>query len=604
MSVSSGPSRRGLLLAVFAPVLSFILLGLVAFGALASAGVRSYFFELSSYELGELAGVAARAIRPLAEGEAPPEELDAFVDSLAGDSPVRLTYMDPSGKVLADSSAEPVIMQDHGDRSEVREALERGRGFARRRSASVAAELAYAAVALKRDDGSVLGIARASLPVTVVTSQVSALSRRLALIGLFIAFGAGLSAFALARNVARSVGRIREGALAFAQGRLDAPPLPVSGPREIAELASSLNRMAAELDGRMNLIRDQKREAEAVLSGMSEGVIVLRADLAVRSANPAAERLFGTASAGRSLIEFCRNTELAEFAAAALAAREGMETTIAVSRPREAAGQAEERIEERSVRVTSSPLGDGQAVLVLNDLTRMNRLETVRRDFVANVSHELKTPLTVVRTALETLQGMESGWAGAEAEAARRFLSSAARQAERLSAIIEDILALARIEEEEGKGIDLERSPLRPVLESTIEAIRPLAEAKSITLSLDCPEALDCPMKAPLVAQAVSNLADNAVKYSESGTAVRIEAEAVEGFARISVIDEGHGIPAKDRHRVFERFYRVDPSRSRELGGTGLGLSIAKHIAKAHGGSVTLESEEGRGSTFTILLPR
>jgi two-component system phosphate regulon sensor histidine kinase PhoR len=240
------------------------------------------------------------------------------------------------------------------------------------------------------------------------------------------------------------------------------------------------------------------------------------------------------------------------------------------------------------------------AVVVLNDVTRLKRLETVRRDFVANVSHELKTPVTAVKAAVETLQG---GALHDAAEAAR-FTEMIVRQADRLGSIIEDLLSLSRIEqEEEGAGLALAREAIGPVLAAAAQACAPSAAARSVGIAVRCPEDLRAAINPQLLENAVVNLIDNAVKHSEPGREVVVEGTAEEGGTVIRVIDRGCGIEPRHLPRLFERFYRVDRARSRRLGGTGLGLAIVKHIVQAHRGEVSVESQLGEGSTFTIRLP-
>jgi two-component system phosphate regulon sensor histidine kinase PhoR len=247
----------------------------------------------------------------------------------------------------------------------------------------------------------------------------------------------------------------------------------------------------------------------------------------------------------------------------------------------------------------NAPGGVSGAVIVLNDITRARRLETVRREFVANVSHELRTPLTAIRGFVETL---EDG--SLPPEKAAHFLDVIARQVDRMNAIVEDLLLLARVEEHEGTG-DTEREEVRlaDVLGAAVELCEPKAAAKRIAIDVQC--AADRPVRVngALLEQAVVNLVDNAVKYSDADTTVRVEAALEGDDAVITVIDRGQGIEAPHLDRIFERFYRVDKGRSRKVGGTGLGLSIVKHVAQMHGGTVTVTSSPGAGSTFTIRLP-
>jgi two-component system phosphate regulon sensor histidine kinase PhoR len=236
----------------------------------------------------------------------------------------------------------------------------------------------------------------------------------------------------------------------------------------------------------------------------------------------------------------------------------------------------------------------------LNDVTRLRRLENIRRDFVANVSHELKTPVTAIKGSVETLLD----GALQKPEDARRFLEIVTRQADRLNAIIDDLLSLSRIEQEaERHEIPLQRSHLNEVLRGAVQACEVGAAAKSIRIGLSCPEPLLARINPPLLEQAIVNLIDNAVKYSRPESEVRVEARPENGEILILVRDHGCGIGKEHLPRLFERFYRVDKARSRKEGGTGLGLAIVKHIVQAHAGTVTVASVPGEGSTFTIHLP-
>jgi two-component system phosphate regulon sensor histidine kinase PhoR len=262
---------------------------------------------------------------------------------------------------------------------------------------------------------------------------------------------------------------------------------------------------------------------------------------------------------------------------------------------------------DRTIRLRGTALrdvsGDGGAVIVLDDVTDVQRLEAVRRDFVANVSHELKTPIASIKGFVETLL---DGAADDPADN-KRFLGIVARQADRLAAIIEDLLALSRIEQSEGAGnLPLERASLADVLAAAVADCGPRGTERSVHLETDCDPDLTADVNAPLLEQAIINLVDNAIKYSEPGHTVWItaarEGDGADGLV-IRVRDEGCGIEAEHLPRLFERFYRVDKARSRKLGGTGLGLAIVKHIVQAHGGTVGVESLPGQGTTFTLRLP-
>ena len=240
-------------------------------------------------------------------------------------------------------------------------------------------------------------------------------------------------------------------------------------------------------------------------------------------------------------------------------------------------------------------------LLVINEVTQLRRLENLRKDFVANVSHEIKTPLTAIKGFVETLhQGNVD-----EPEESERFLGIIQKHVDRLSSIIDDLLSLSRIEQEdERQAIEFENKPIKDIFESAVQICRSKAEEKKIDLHLACEENLSSYMDPTLLEQAVVNLLDNAIKYSEPNSAIHLTANLSDSEVKIIVEDQGIGIAKKHLSRLFERFYRVDKARSRKLGGTGLGLAIVKHIAQAHGGQVTVKSTAGKGSTFTIHLPK
>ena len=399
----------------------------------------------------------------------------------------------------------------------------------------------------------------------------------------------------VSRRLSRPLEEMKRGAEHFARGELHYR-LAMPASEEMAGLALALNQMAQELDERLRGITIQRNEQEAILASMVEGVLALDSDQRLLSLNQAAAemlRIKREQAAGRSLPAAVRNLDLQKFVEQALAAGEPVEGELALPEG------------GRFLQAHGTGLLDPQgqrlgAVIVLHDITRLRRLETVRRDFVANVSHELKTPITSIKGYIETLQE----GAIREPQEAERFLDILAKQADRLNAIVDDLLSLAKLEQEaEEAKIVLEPGPLAAVLQAAISSCAGQAEAKKISIELACAPDLQARMAAPLLEQAVLNLLDNAIKYSEPERKITVEASRSETEVLIRVRDQGWGIEKEHLPRIFERFYRVDKGRSRKLGGTGLGLSIVKHIALAHGGEVKVESRPGSGSTFTICLP-
>lgn len=427
-------------------------------------------------------------------------------------------------------------------------------------------------------------------------------SQRTILIGyLALALAAAAAGYGLAKRTARPVQELAAAVTRLAGGAFETP-IPTPELAELSSLAAAIGLLREQLVERGLTIGRQGSQQEAVLGSMIEGVLAIDARQRIVSMNLAAADLLGLDPSivmHRPLQEVVPNPDLRRFALRAIDCSQPLEDDLLLR-----------GLRDRTIRVRGTALrdlsGDGGAVIVLNDVTDIQHLENVRRDFVANVSHELKTPIASIKGFVETLL---DGAADNPVDN-QRFLTIIAKQAERLEAIIEDLLALSRIEQSEGeRSLPVERVRLADLLAAVMTDCLPRAIERSIGLQLSCPDALEAEMNAPLLEQAMINLVDNAIKYSEPGKTVWLTAAHAEHAGvgmdevRVSVRDEGCGIEASHLPRLFERFYRVDRARSRKLGGTGLGLSIVKHIMQAHGGSVTVESSPGIGSTFTIQLP-
>lgn len=586
--------RRRLFWQIFPAFLLVSALTLAAAGAFMLKAVTSFHIEQVRDDL----EARARLLVPQARGwilDGQLAEMDGQIGPLAARTGTRITIVDADGRVLAESDATAALMESHADRDEVREALAGGVGRSIRSSDTVQAGLVYVAVAIEGDAGAPLGVVRTALPLTDVHAQLATLRRALTATGLAAVLLGALLSWWIARRLSRPLEAMRHAAERYAGGDLQAP-MPRTSTLEIAALADSVRTMARQLTRRAHEEARLRNEKQSVLSSMSEGVVAVDGEARVIEINQAAVRLLAIDQshvAGRSIQETIRNAELQRFILRALQDDGTLESDIEVH------GEA-----RRHLRATGTPMRDANgrpvgAVVVLHDMTRMRRLEQVRRDFVANVSHELRTPITSIKGFADTL--LE---APADPDGNERFLRIIARQADRLNAIIEDLLALARIEDDQEHG-GLRREPVRveETLAAVVQVCRRKAEDKGIRLVVECDGALVAPLNGALIEQAVVNLVDNAIKYSEAGGTVWIGAAVEEGRLSIAVRDEGCGIEARHLPRLFERFYRVDKARSRKLGGTGLGLAIVKHIAEGHGGEVCVESTPGRGSTFRLQLP-
>lgn len=466
-------------------------------------------------------------------------------------------------------------------------------------------------------------------------------------LAVFLAGAAGLVCLftVMILRYRKWLSQLGEAATQLAKGDFS-KPLKSTGPPPVAALADTLNQMAHQLDDRLSEVVRQRNELGTILSSMDEGVIAVDSDLRVISLNRSASALLQLDPAltiDRPIDQALENTELQRYVTEPLETGRGVQGEIALrqevarkppswfaealktnKRRRQglsidAEDQADERkqpeqtsiAEDRVIEATSAILRDAAGrrmgvVLVLHDVTELRRLESIRQDFVANVSHEIRTPISAIKAAAETLfDDMEfDADVPPDPVVQRNFLGIISRQAERLAAIVEDLLSLARIEQgKRDDGIELEVGPLSPVIAVAVETCQAKADAKQISIRVDCETGLMANMNRTMLEQAVINLIDNAVKYSPEGSKVEVVAEQASAEARIIVRDEGRGIEPVHLPRLFERFYRTDRARSRQMGGTGLGLSIVKHIAEAHGGRVSVESMPDKGSIFVLTLP-
>jgi two-component system phosphate regulon sensor histidine kinase PhoR len=530
--------------------------------------------------------------------------IDSLCKTLSRKVSTRFTVISPTGKVLGDSERDPDSMENHANRSEVIAALSGGTGVSGRFSHTLLEDMIYVAMPVYHH-GSVAAVVRTAISAGSVKAALGRLYRRIGFSVVFMALVAALVSLLVSRKISRPIGDMKLGAQRFAAGDFSVR-LPVSGFDETDSLAGALNEMANRLSATINTITAQRNELDAILSSMIEGVIALDAEERIITINRAAADLFGINQAqatGKWIGEALRNVEVQDFLKKTLAAQGTIEGEAVLS-VQAAAG--ENQNQERFLQLHGTSLRDVSGagiggLMVVNDITRIKKLENIRRDFVANVSHELRTPLTSIKGYVETL----ITGAMNNREDAARFLGIVAGQVDRLNTIVEDLLSLSRLEREDKAAIEKKEGYVSDVLTAAIAACRQQALSKGIDISLVCDGRLAAAFDQPLLEQAVINLLDNAIKYSDEKKRVWVEAGMTPQKAEvvISVKDEGIGIEPQHQERLFERFYRVDKARSRKLGGTGLGLSIVKHIALAHGGRVAVESAPGKGSVFYLSIP-
>jgi two-component system phosphate regulon sensor histidine kinase PhoR len=558
-------------------------------GAVIVARVDRYVRRHIEQNLQVRAQLVADAVRGPAKAEG---DLQQQVLRTGAATGMRLTLIAADGRVLADSEEDPAVMENHGSRPEVIHAATHGFGTDTRVSQTVHHPLMYVAMRL---DGAATGPAyvRVALPLEQVEQEIAGLTR----IVWSAAGGAALVALALAFWLARrTVGPLHELTEAAEQiaGGGYGHKVYATGHDEIAALARTFNHMSAQLALQFARVEEDRQQLRAILSGMVEGVIALGGDERILFANERAAELLEfqvRTAVGRRLWEVVRVRGLQDVVRNALARGQPQHQELkwngAVS---------------RSLGAHAAPLATGKgAVLVLHDTSELRQLERLRQDFVANVSHELKTPLSVIKACVETLLD------GAVEDLQHRgqFLERIADQAERLHALILDLLSLARIESGE-EVFECQAVPLGPAVAACLERHRARAAAKKQALAAEPPpggQDLSAWVDDEALGQILDNLVDNAVKYTPEGSRITVRWRGDNGQVRLEVEDNGPGIPEQDLPRIFERFYRVDKARSREMGGTGLGLAIVKHLTQALQGGVRATSRLGQGTTFSVLLP-
>ncbi len=566
----------------------------LALGAYAYGQLKKFHHDQVLQKLRGSAALAAARFEPVAGGAAAGPS-QRIADGIAAETGLRVTVVLPDGTVVADTQHDPVAMDNHRYRPEIDRALASGTGSASRFSSTSRDEMVYVATALRDGGGRPVAVVRVGAALAAVDAELGRLVRVVGVAGAFSLAATFAIFLLLSRRLSTSVWRVAQGAARFASGDLT-HRIPRPASRELATVAEAFNRMAEELEDRIARLSAQQHEQQAVLDSMSNGVLALDADQTIISTNRAADRMLGLdgrTARGRLLQEAIREPGLNSFVAEALAGRErGGEFQVGHDR-------------HRTVQAAAEPLEDAEGrvaglLVVLNDVTQLRRLETIRSDFAANVSHELRTPITNIKGYLETI--LDSDQVPAET---RAYLEIVGRSADRLEAIIEDLLALARLEEpNRAQSLKRADTPIADLAESVLATFQPQARDRSIALVARVDPDLRAHVNAQLIEQAVGNLVSNAVKFAPTGTTVTVSARRpAPGVLEIAVGDQGPGIAAHHLPRLFERFYRVDRGRSRELGGTGLGLAIVKHIAMVHGGRAEVESVPGRGSTFLIVVP-
>lgn len=535
-----------------------------------------------------------------------PSVLHKRAHELGNRASARVTLIAADGTVLADSAireADLSTVENHRSQPEIQQAFSSGHGEDIRPGHTTGDRTMYRAILLRPPQGGAPVVVRVGMPLAVLNHEMSGLQQQLFLaLGIAFLISLALSVW-LAHSITKPLSDIVTAARQFSPG-YHPFHIKTAARDEIGLLAATLNQMADHLHTKIDELSEDRAQLLAVLTSMVEGVMVLDPRGHVLQMNPALERMFGISrveARGRPCVELFRHQQLNDLVTTILRTRALHEDEIVLP------------LTGRCLQIEASPAGgerDNEAcvVLVFHDITELRRLEKIRKDFVANVSHELRTPLTSIKGYVEALlDGAKD-----DPAASAKFLDIILKQSDRLNLIIEDLLELSKIE---SGRVSLKEEPLmlRSVIDRTLSMIKPIADKKRHRLMTTIEPSLP-PIAGDedRLVQVLTNLLDNAIKYTPAGGTITVTAKPVsavrnaeqpEGSIDLSVADTGIGIPEQDRPRVFERFYRVDKARSRELGGTGLGLAIVKHIVEGHGGHVWVEANHPQGSRFVVRLP-
>ncbi|ERI08617.1 two-component system histidine kinase PnpS [Aneurinibacillus aneurinilyticus] len=507
----------------------------------------------------------------------------------------RITVMDHQGKVIADTEHDPKTLPNHANRPEIRAALQSGEGQSIRHSNTLNYDMLYVAVPLKRE-GNIEGVVRVSITITRVQETVRNLWVSLGGVLVLMLLLFGFISTRITKSITQPIEEITRVARRITKKEFK-NRIRTNVKGEIGQLAQAINYMAVSLEQQMSAIQENEKRLESILNNMFSGMILISDSRRIVMMNAAAEKLLGYEAKnfmGHLHTEIGKSSGLSLIIDRCLETGEKIREEIHVYYP-------EEHIIDANLGAYTNEDGEIKGVIVLlHDITAIRRLEKMRSEFVANVSHELKTPITSIKGFTETLLD----GALEDAEISRSFLTIINEESDRLNRLITDILDLSKIEQKR-MPLKVEEINLDKLIKETVRIIREEARAKNIAIYLPTEKNLIIEGDKDRIQQIILNLVSNAINYTPDNGEVTITLQERDSKSiEMKIADTGIGIPPEHISRIFERFYRVDKARSRESGGTGLGLAIVKHLIDSHHGMIHVESEEGRGTTFTVILPR
>ena len=608
---------------IFPSSLIIIILSIGVITWLFSGFFRDYYLQMTKERLLTNTLSMEPAIANELMGPKDLPKLKRLVHKFAEQLSSRITVIAPTGTVIADSDKNPLLMENHRtpNRKEIISALKGNTGYALRHSSTMQKKTMYIAIPIKSADGSIIGILRTAFFLDTIDRFLEKTYTHIIGLALLVATIAILLSYIISKQISTPLEKLKERAADLANGNFSSKPSK-SKILEIQELTNSMNIMSESLQKNINKITQQKNEFQLILSNMVEGIIAVDLDDKIITINSAAKKILNTtkpaaaADLGSNLVEnslfnfskikkddkleqtsfreVIQNSEIHNLM------DEVLKNGKTITQEIELNGLTRKRVEVHCALLRDISGTAVGMLLVMDDITQLSALENMRTNFAANVSHELKTPLTAIKGAVETLMdGAIENKADAD-----RFLNIIYKHSERLNALINDIMSLSKIEQttlQEEEEIKI--CPITQILATAEDICLAKAEQRKVSVKISAPENLTVAGNPEMLEQAFVNLLDNAIKYSPENDTVYISASQAAGIISISVTDHGIGIPEKHIPRLFERFYRVDKGRSRQQGGTGLGLAIVKHIISSHNGTVEVRSTPGVETTFTVKLP-
>ena len=582
-------NRRPLFKQLFFTFIPIVLIGIIALIVLVNQFTRNFYFSQTTNDLRSRAQLISLTIN---DKSLKSNLIQEYVDqaSLTGD--MRITIVRKDGVVFGDSHKNHRQMDNHKNRPEIIEAIQFGEGTSNRFSSTIQEDQIY--FALNPNNNEEIYIIRVSVSLNELEDSMADLQSKILIIGFIIGLFCLLISFYFSKQLTTPLEAMRLEAEKYVSTLKLSTPIPIPKTKELASLAISLNQIAMELDKRIKKMQLDKTEKESILSSMQEGLLALNKKTEILSINDIAVDYLNIKkeiAVGSEISTLSKNKKLLSIIKKVSKKNTRIQQEIVIKGNK-----------KRHFLISGSPLKRGGkksgVLMLINDITLQKQLESVRQDFVANVSHELKTPITSIIGYLELIDQGEL-----KDEQKKLFLNKVFNHTNRMNAIIDDLLKLSKIEsQEDDNSIELMPSPLSQIIDGSVDDLNTLTSKNNNKILVVCNESIMVNADPQLLREAIINLLENAVKYGTTGTDIKINVDQTE-TTNIQVINEGEVIPDKHRDRIFQRFYRIDKSRDREAGGTGLGLAIVKHISLVHGGEVGVSFSDNSETCFTISLP-